>query len=292
MVSIGTGAPLRIDSSKKMNCSMAERPWPPHSLGQPMPSQPSLAHLLDHLAHLGPDPVRLRTAPASTSGVSRFCVVGAQLALAAPAAPRCRRSPSCPSRVARAASAHVNAMSSPARPPGLGARRTRYSPPRSGGQWGRDERLLLPPSNLQSAPGQDPPAHDRARPKPEEPVTMPEAVIVATGRTPIGRANKGSLVECRPDDLSRAGHPRRCSRKVPQLDPADGRGRDPRLRPAGRRGGLQRRPRGRHPGRAATTCPASPSTATAPRRCRPSAWPPTPSGPARATSSSPPASRR
>src|ERR1700686_828261 len=33
-------------------------------------------------------------------------------------------------------------------------------------------------------------------------VIMPEAVIVATGRTPIGRANKGSLVECRPDDLS------------------------------------------------------------------------------------------
>jgi acetyl-CoA C-acetyltransferase len=31
---------------------------------------------------------------------------------------------------------------------------------------------------------------------------MPEAVIVATGRTAIGRANKGSLVECRPDDLS------------------------------------------------------------------------------------------
>ena len=31
---------------------------------------------------------------------------------------------------------------------------------------------------------------------------MTEAVIVATARTPIGRANKGSLVECRPDDLS------------------------------------------------------------------------------------------
>lgn len=30
---------------------------------------------------------------------------------------------------------------------------------------------------------------------------MPEAVIVATARTPIGRANKGSLTECRPDDL-------------------------------------------------------------------------------------------
>ncbi len=31
---------------------------------------------------------------------------------------------------------------------------------------------------------------------------MPQAVIVATGRTPIGRANKGSLVTCRPDDLA------------------------------------------------------------------------------------------
>ena len=31
---------------------------------------------------------------------------------------------------------------------------------------------------------------------------MPEAVIVATGRTPIGRAFKGSLVDCRPDDLT------------------------------------------------------------------------------------------
>jgi acetyl-CoA C-acetyltransferase len=31
---------------------------------------------------------------------------------------------------------------------------------------------------------------------------MPDAVIVATGRTPIGRAFKGSLVDCRPDDLA------------------------------------------------------------------------------------------
>ncbi|MHB8508673.1 MAG: acetyl-CoA C-acyltransferase [Candidatus Dormibacteria bacterium] len=30
---------------------------------------------------------------------------------------------------------------------------------------------------------------------------MPEAVIVATGRTPIGRATKGSLVDIRPDDM-------------------------------------------------------------------------------------------
>jgi len=31
---------------------------------------------------------------------------------------------------------------------------------------------------------------------------MPDAVIVATSRTPIGRANKGSLTEVRPDDMS------------------------------------------------------------------------------------------
>ena len=49
---------------------------------------------------------------------------------------------------------------------------------------------------------------------------MPEAVIVATGRTPIGRANKGSLVECRPDDLS-ALVIQAVLDKVPQLSPSD-----------------------------------------------------------------------
>ncbi len=48
---------------------------------------------------------------------------------------------------------------------------------------------------------------------------MPEAVIVATGRTPIGRANKGSLTQCRPDDLS-ALIIGAVLAKVPQLDPA------------------------------------------------------------------------
>ncbi len=48
---------------------------------------------------------------------------------------------------------------------------------------------------------------------------MPEAVIVATGRTPIGRANKGSLVECRPDDLS-AHIITAVLDKLPQLDRA------------------------------------------------------------------------
>jgi len=47
---------------------------------------------------------------------------------------------------------------------------------------------------------------------------MPDAVIVATGRTPIGRANKGSLVSCRPDDLA-ALVIKEVLAKVPQLDP-------------------------------------------------------------------------
>jgi acetyl-CoA C-acetyltransferase len=49
---------------------------------------------------------------------------------------------------------------------------------------------------------------------------MPEAVIVATGRTPIGRANKGSMTECRPDDLA-ALVLQTVAASVPQLDTAD-----------------------------------------------------------------------
>src|SRR5262245_11452933 len=47
---------------------------------------------------------------------------------------------------------------------------------------------------------------------------MPEAVIVSAARTPIGRANKGSLVDCRPDDLT-ATIVKAALEKVPQLDP-------------------------------------------------------------------------
>ncbi|MHB2028366.1 MAG: acetyl-CoA C-acetyltransferase [Acidimicrobiales bacterium] len=46
---------------------------------------------------------------------------------------------------------------------------------------------------------------------------MPEAVIVATARTPIGRAFKGSLVDQRPDDLT-ALIVRALLEKVPSLD--------------------------------------------------------------------------
>ena len=47
---------------------------------------------------------------------------------------------------------------------------------------------------------------------------MPEAVIVATARSPIGRAFKGSLVDLRPDDMA-ATIVRAALDKVPQLDP-------------------------------------------------------------------------
>src|SRR5258705_12270703 len=92
---------------------------------------------------------------------------------------------------------------------------------------------------------------------------MPEAVIVATARTPIGRANKGSLIECRPDDLSSLIIDAVLA-KVPQLDPAQvedviwGCGQ-----PAGEAGGnvargSARLPRGDGPGGAVNPdCPSA-----------------------------------
>jgi acetyl-CoA C-acetyltransferase len=49
---------------------------------------------------------------------------------------------------------------------------------------------------------------------------MPEAVIVATARSPIGRAVKGSLAELRADDLT-AEIVRAALAKVPELDPSE-----------------------------------------------------------------------
>jgi acetyl-CoA C-acetyltransferase len=48
---------------------------------------------------------------------------------------------------------------------------------------------------------------------------MPEAVIVATARSPIGRAFKGSLVSLRPDDMA-AQMIKAVLAKVPELEPA------------------------------------------------------------------------
>ncbi len=49
---------------------------------------------------------------------------------------------------------------------------------------------------------------------------MPEAVIVATARSPIGRAGRGSLTQVRPDDLA-ASMVRAVLDKIPALDPTD-----------------------------------------------------------------------
>ena len=66
---------------------------------------------------------------------------------------------------------------------------------------------------------------------------MPEAVIVATARSPIGRAVKGSLATMRPDDLA-AQMVRAVLDKVPSLDPKDIDAADgpitPRVAPADR----------------------------------------------------------
>jgi acetyl-CoA C-acetyltransferase len=49
---------------------------------------------------------------------------------------------------------------------------------------------------------------------------MPEAVIAATARTPIGRARKGSLVDVRPDDMV-AFAIQKVMEKAPQVDPGE-----------------------------------------------------------------------
>jgi acetyl-CoA C-acetyltransferase len=49
---------------------------------------------------------------------------------------------------------------------------------------------------------------------------MPEAVIVATARSPIGRAFKGSLKDVRPDDIT-AFIVKALLEKVPDLPPGE-----------------------------------------------------------------------
>ena len=49
---------------------------------------------------------------------------------------------------------------------------------------------------------------------------MPDAVIVAAARTPIGRAYKGTLRDLRPDDLA-VRAVRAALAQVPSLDPCD-----------------------------------------------------------------------
>ena len=71
---------------------------------------------------------------------------------------------------------------------------------------------------------------------------MPEAVIVSAARSPIGRANKGSLKDLRPDDLTALDRPGG-ARQGPRPRPAHHRRPAPRLRPARRRARQQHGPR-------------------------------------------------
>ena len=117
---------------------------------------------------------------------------------------------------------------------------------------------------------------------------MPEAVIVATARSPIGRAFKGSLTSIRPDDIA-VQMVSAALAKVPQLDPATV---DDLMLGCGLPGGEQ----GFNMARVVAvllgmdTVPARRSTGTARPRCRPPGWRTTRSRPAKATCSSRPAS--
>ena len=90
MVRNGMGAPARQASLMKMNCSTSVRPCPPYSVGQPMPSQPSRAHLAHGLeAGRAAGVARRRTPPrprASSGPRSSRAAPGA-----APPAQPCRR---------------------------------------------------------------------------------------------------------------------------------------------------------------------------------------------------------
>jgi acetyl-CoA C-acetyltransferase len=119
---------------------------------------------------------------------------------------------------------------------------------------------------------------------------MPEAVIVATARSPIGRAVKGSLSELRPDDLA-ATIVDAALRKVPQLDRTL---IEDLYLGCGLPGGEQ----GFNMARVVATMlgldglPGATVTRYCSAPCRPPGWRSTRSRPARATSSSRPASRR
>ena len=120
---------------------------------------------------------------------------------------------------------------------------------------------------------------------------MPEPVIVATARTPIGRAFKGSLVNERADDMA-AFIVDAALNKLPELDRSTVDDLMLGCGLPGRRAGLQHGPRRRGARRHAPGPGHDRSPGTARARCRRCGWRPTRSRPARATCSSPPASRR
>ena len=106
-----------------------------------------------------------------------------------------------------------------------GRRRTAARRDRSGVHCGVRTRALRPPGlrrrgrrhlPLSSAACPQPLKSSRSHRQSKE-FTMPEAVIVAAARSPIGRAFKGSLTRLRPDDLA-ATIIRAALDQVPELD--------------------------------------------------------------------------
>ena len=119
---------------------------------------------------------------------------------------------------------------------------------------------------------------------------MPDAVIVDTVRTPIGRAFKGSLAQLRPDEMGAYVVDQLLERN-PEVDPALV---EDLFCGCGMPQGLQAFNIGRIISLLSEKLPqrstASPSPATAPPASTRSATPATRSRPARATSTSPPGS--
>ena len=111
----------------------------------------------------------------------------------------------------------------PARPAVPGAPRSGRTRARPAGRESDDPAGRISPGGDPRAriTVRGPPRDDAREPTARHPIEgepMPEAVIVATARSPIGRAAKGSLVDVRPDDLG-ATIVRAVLDKVPQLDP-------------------------------------------------------------------------
>ena len=86
---------------------------------------------------------------------------------------------------------------------------------------GKYDKKLLRAQNaeggLRAETSEQPPRPRSREPRNPQEDVMPEAVIVSIGRTPIGRAVKGSLVDERPDDLG-AYVTDEVLKRVPQLD--------------------------------------------------------------------------
>jgi 3-hydroxyacyl-CoA dehydrogenase len=120
-------------------------------------------------------------------------------------------------------------------------------------------------------------------------IKMTDAVIVSTARTGLAKSWKGAFNMTHGATLG--GHSVKHAVARAKLDPAEV--EDVLMGCATPEGATAAtsRARSRWPPACRSPCRAPPSTASAPRACRPSPWPRSASSPAKATSSSPAASR-